>query len=152
MEVNFLNNVSAIINNMNIFVRNDGRYEGRITINHKRKGFYGNTKTEVKNKAKEYLQKIENGYREPKKIKLNDYIEYWMRTYKLDKIEQSSYARLNSVYEHQIKNNIGVKNIGDVTCFDIQKMIDEYSNPKNQNTKPLAKSGLKKLFIYYVHV
>ena len=141
----FLSNVSTIISKMNIFLRKDGRYEGRITVGHKRKGFYGNTKSEVKNKAKEYLLKIENGYVEPKKIILNDYIEYWLRTYKLNKIEQSSYARLCSVYEHQIKYTIGFKKIGEITCSDIQKMIDEYANPKSKNVHPLSKSGLKKI-------
>lgn len=69
----------TIINKMNIRLRQDGRYEGRITIEDKRKCFYGKTKTEVKNKAKEYLLKVENGYKEPQKIILNDYIEYWLK-------------------------------------------------------------------------
>ena len=32
------------------------------------KSFYGKTKSEVKNKAKEFLKKVENGYKDPKKI------------------------------------------------------------------------------------
>lgn len=147
-----MNNVSTIINSMKIKLRNDGRYEGRITINNKRKSFYGNTKTEVKNKAKEYLIKIENGYKEPKNISLNEYIEYWLVTYKLNRIEPSSYARLNSVYEHQIKNTIGNQKMGNITSMDIQRLIDEYANPQKKDTKPLAISGLKKLSIYYVPV
>ena len=57
-EVLFLNNVSSIINNMKINFRKDNRYEGRITIHGKRKSFYGTTKTEVKQKAKEYIKKV----------------------------------------------------------------------------------------------
>ena len=57
-----MNNVTAIINKMNIKPRNDGRFEGRITNDGKRKSFYGKTKAEVKQKAKEYLMKVENGY------------------------------------------------------------------------------------------
>ena len=49
-----MNNVTTMINNMTIRERKDGRYEGRLTIDGKRKGFYGSTKTEVKKKAKEY--------------------------------------------------------------------------------------------------
>ena len=70
---------------MDIREREDGRLEGRLTIKGKRKSFYGKTKTDVKQKAKEYLNKIENGYIEPKKIRLNDYIEYWLKTYKWNK-------------------------------------------------------------------
>lgn len=53
-----MNNVSAIINQMKIKERSDGRFEGRITVNGNRKSFYGKTKSEVKNKAKEFLLKL----------------------------------------------------------------------------------------------
>ena len=62
-----MNNISTIINGMNIWQRKDGRFEARITIDGNRKCFYGKTKVEIKQKAKEYLTKIENGYKEPKK-------------------------------------------------------------------------------------
>ncbi len=140
-----MNNVSAMINCMTIKNRTDGRYEGRLTVEGKRKSFYGNTKSEVKNKAKDYLMKVENGFRESKKVLLNDYIVYWLKTYKWNKIEPSSYTRLYRVYECQIKNTIGNKMIGDITTKDIQKLIDEYANPPSSNIKPLALSGLKRI-------
>ena len=141
-----MNNVSVIINNMSIKQRSDGRYEGRLTNDGVRKSFYGKTKSEVKNNAKEYLTKVENGFKEPKKIILNDYIEYWLKTYKWNKIEPSSYTRLYRVYECQIKNSaIGTKNIGQIETKDIQKMIDDHANPPNKNVKPLAMSGLKRI-------
>lgn len=140
-----MNNVSAIINNMSIKERNDGRYEGRLTNNGVRKSFYGKTKSEVKNKAKQYLMKLENGYHEPQKIILNDYIEYWLKTYKWNKIEPSSYTRLYRVYECQIKNTIGTKSIGKITNKDIQKLIDDHANPTTKDIKPLAMSGLKRI-------
>lgn len=145
MEVKILNNVSAAINSMNIKSRSDGRYEGRLTVQGKRKSFYGSTKSDVKKKAKEYLMKIENGYREPHKIPLNDYIEYWLKTYKWNKIEPSSYTRLYRVYECQIKDSIGKMMIGDITTKDIQNLIDSHANPTSDNVKPLALSGLKRI-------
>lgn len=140
-----MNNVSATINSMNIKMRPDNRFEGRITVDGTRKSFYGSTKAEVKQKAKEYLQKIENGYREPKKITLNEYIEYWLVTYKFNKIEPSSYTRLYRVYECQLKNSLGQRMIGNITTQDIQKLIDEHANPSNDRVKPLALSGLKRI-------
>ena len=71
-----MNNVTAMINSMNIKMRTDNRFEGRITVNGNRKSFYGTTKAEIKQKAKEYLQKVENGYRDPKRIIFNEYAEY----------------------------------------------------------------------------
>ena len=130
---------------MSIRERKDGRLEGRITVQGTRKSFFGSTKSEVKNKAKEYLMKIENGYKEPKKIIFNDYIEYWLKEYKWNKIEPSSYTRLYRVYECQIKNTVGKMRIGDVTTKDIQNLIDSHANPSSKCVKPLALSGLKRI-------
>lgn len=146
-----MNNVSAMINNMTIKERADGRFEGRITVDGKRKSFYGKTKVEVKNKAKEYLRKVDSGYKDPKKIKFEDYALYWLQNYKLNKIEPSSYTRLYRTYEAQIVGGIGRKNIGDITTKDIQDLIDERANPSDKNTRALSMSGLKRLhkFIKY---
>lgn len=130
---------------MTIRQRKNGLYEGRISNDGIRKSFYGYTKAEIKNKAKSYLMKVENGFSEPKKILLSDYIEYWLKTYKLNKIEPPSYYRLYSVYEHQIKDSIGMKMMGDIKARDIQNFIDEMANPSNGKIKPLAISGLKKI-------
>lgn len=139
-------NISATINNMNIMQRKDDRFEAKITINGIRKSFYGNTKVEVKNKVKSYLQKINNGFKETKKIKLNDYVEYWLSNYKFGTIEGSSYTRLYSVYQHQIKPYIGNKYICDITSQDIDAFIKEFANPPlKSGKKPLALSGLKKI-------
>lgn len=130
---------------MTIRQRKNGLYEGRISNDGIRKSFYGNAKAEIKNKAKSYLMKVENGFSEPKKILLSDYIEYWLKTYKLNKIEPPSYYRLYSVYEHQLKDTIGLKMMGDIKARDIQNFIDEMANPSNGKIKPLAISGLKKI-------
>lgn len=82
-----MKNVSNVINNMKIRERKNGGLEGRTTVNGKRKSFYGKTKVEVKQKAKAYLVKVENGFKEPQKITLDEYMQYWLQTYKLNKIE-----------------------------------------------------------------
>lgn len=140
-----MNIISSIVNNMTIRERKDGRLEGRISIQGKRIGFYGKTKTEVKNQAKEHLQKVENGYKEPKNVIFNEYMEYWLTTFKKNKIEFSSYNRLCSVYAHQIHNSIGNKKIGQITTKDIQDLIDSHTNPLDPAVKPLALSGLKRI-------
>lgn len=141
-----MDNVSTTINNMNIKMRQDKRFEGRMTVNGIRKSFYGCTKTEVKKKAKEYLQKVENGYTEAKKITLNEFIEYWLSSYKLNRIEPSSYTRLYDLYNNQIKETIGQKMIGNITMKDIQKFIDDRANPSDESIKPMSYSGLRKIF------
>ena len=137
--------IMATVNKMNVKKRKEGRWEGRLTINGARKSFYGETKAVVKQKARDYLQKVANGYVEPQKILLNEYITYWLETYKLNKIEPSSYSRLYRVFDCQIRNTIGTKMIGDVTTADIQKLIEQHANPTSDKFTPLALSGLKKI-------
>lgn len=140
-----MSNVTAMINGMSIKTRKDGRYEGRVTVNGIRKSFYGSTKAEVKRNAKEYLTRVENGFKEAKKIVLNDYIEYWLMEYKWNKIEPTSFTRLYRTYECQIKNTIGEKMIGDITTKDIQNLIDSHANPEDEDTKAFSLSGLKRI-------
>ena len=130
---------------MHIKTRSDGRLEGRLTVKGIRKSFYGKTKDSVRRQAKDYLLKVENGFKESKKIKFAEYAEYWLITYKEGKIEPSSYTRLCRVYNSQIADTLGKKNIGDITTLDIQRLVDERANPSNKETKPLALSGLKKI-------
>ena len=137
--------INAIVNSVNIRVKPNGSYEARITLDGTRKSFCRKTKALVKQEIREYLHKIENGYQEPQKISLNDYIEYWLKTYKWNKIEPSSYTRLYRVYECQIKNTLGKKPIGNITTADIQRLIDERANPISEDVRPLALSGLKRI-------
>ena len=53
-----MNNASATINQMTIKERSDGRFEGRLTVDGKRKSFYGKTKTEVKKQEDKEENKI----------------------------------------------------------------------------------------------
>lgn len=140
-----MSNITTMINKMTFKERDNSKYEGRLTINGVRKSFYGTTKAEVKQKAKEYLTKIENGYKEPKKIVFDDFAMYWLKTYKWNKIEPTSYSRLYSIYVHHIQEPLGKKKIGDITTKDIQQLIDEKANPTKSNEKALALSGLKKI-------
>lgn len=133
------------LNKMNVVYRDDGRYFGRITINGKRKDFYGQTKSEVKQKARTYLQKVENGFKDPQRITLNDYMVYWLETFKWNMIEPSSYTRLYRTYECQVKDTIGNNMIGNITTEMIQELINEHANPSSSEYKSFARSGLKRL-------
>jgi len=133
------------LNKMQIVFRQDGRYFGRITVKGKRKDFYGATKSEVKQKAREYLLKVENGFTDAKRIRFDDYMIYWLENFKWNYIEPSSYTRLYRTYQCQIKPVLGSVMIGDITREMVQDMIDEHANPTKVGTTPLARSGLKKL-------
>ena len=135
------------VKDMTFFQRDNGSYQSKVTINGKRKTFYGKTKNEVRLKYQNYLREIEleECSISTDKITLNEYIEYWLKTYKLRTVEPSSYDKLERVYLNQIHDTIGSKKLCDVTSKDIQDLINSHANPKNKNTKPLAKSGLNRI-------
>lgn len=136
------------VKDMTFFQRDNGSYQSKVTINGKRKTFYGKTKNEVRQKYQNFLRDIEHNEEKfnTDTILLNDYIEYWLLTYKFKTIEPPSYDRLESVYLHQIHDTtIGKSKLSEITTEEIQDLINNYASPKNQNTQSLARSGLKKL-------
>lgn len=138
--------INVKIKKMVIFERKKGsKYVGNITANGKRKSFYGVTKHDVRNKAKKWLEENFDTNVKNSSVTLNAYMEYWLKTYKLNKIEQPSYERLESIYLHQIKNTIGHITLSNLTTEIIQKLIDGYACPDSADQLALAMSGLKKL-------
>lgn len=135
------------VKDMNFFQRENGTYQSKVTINGKRKTFYGKTKNEIRLKYQEYLREIElnENKLQADNITLNEYIEYWLKTYKLKTVEPSSYDKLERVYLNQIHDTIGKKKLCEVTSKDIQTLINNHASPKDKNTKALARSGLKKI-------
>jgi integrase len=132
---------------MTFYLRDNGTYQSKVTVNGERKTFYGKTKNEVRLKYQEYLKDVSANSNTHNKcdLTLNAYIEYWLETYKLKTIEPSSYDKLERTYQNQIKNTIGNIRLNEVTTKEIQDLINNYASPKNSTTKPLAKSGLKKV-------
>lgn len=133
--------------NGSIRLRSDGRWEARIEIEGSSKSLYGKSEAEVKKKLREYRNKKAIGYKDPKHIKLKDYIAIWLVEEKMGNIKASSYDRLESVFLHQIKpHKIGNKAIDAVTTKDIEDLLKERANPpSNSKIRPLAYSGLKKI-------
>lgn len=135
------------IKDMTFFQRNNNSYQSKVTINGRRKTFYGKTKNEIRQKYQQYLREVENDEQKlnDDKVILNDYIEYWLSTYKLRTIEPSSYDKLESVYINQIHDTIGKKKMCEITTEDLQTLINSYASPKDKKMTALAKSGLKRL-------
>lgn len=134
------------IKDMTFSKHKNGGVRSNVTVNGKRRSFYGKTQNEVRLKYQEYLKQMENSVEIApiSKIVLNDYIEYWLINFKLRTIEPSSYDKLERTYNNQIKNTIGNKIMGDITTKDIQELINMYASPKDK-TKGLSKSSLKKI-------
>lgn len=124
--------------------RENGGWEARIQVGinesgkPKIKAFYGKTQAEVKNKLKEYKKEIAMGIHDVSTLKVTEYIDRWLRVYKFNSIKRSSYDRLESTFEHHIKNTIGQFQMGNINTMDIQLMI-------NEKSEYLSYSSVKKI-------
>ncbi len=131
------------IKDMNFSEYRNG-FRANVTVNGKRKTFYGKTKNEIRQKYQEYLEDAENSIDVPmSNFSLNEYIEYWLVNFKLKTIEPSSYDKLERTYKNQIKNTLGTKPMTAITTQDIQDLINLYASP--DSGEGLARSGLKKI-------
>lgn len=105
--------------------RNDGRFEGRLTVNGITKSVYGKSEAECKRKIKALKKEFENGKINPKTDDIYNYCRKWIKTYKYMKIEPSSYDRLESVVENQIKgSDIADIQFGQVSSEKLQEFIN----------------------------
>lgn len=137
----------------NIRKRKNGIFEYRVYTGKGYKSFYGKTEAEVKRKYREYKKNVntetdkettkevkpDTGKMTGESIKLDDYIEYWLKMYKYGTIAESTYDRLENIYVKHIKPSaIAQKDIKEVTSDDIQMLI-------NSKKTVLSLSSIKKI-------
>ena len=117
--------------------------EYRVYIDGEQKSFYGKTESECLIKCRKYTQQLEKQKRDEcanrSNISLQDYISYWLVTYKMGTVAYSTYDRLENAFNTHIKgSDLGKIEISQVTSDDIQEFI-------NLKKQTLSLSSLKKL-------
>lgn len=105
--------------------RADGRYEKSITINGKRKTFYGKTKAELNKKILLYQQEVEESQKLG--VLLTDYKEEYLPT--LSESTQSGYSHALRVLSETFSDVM----VANIKPSDIQRCID--SLPQSYTTK-----------------
>lgn len=109
----------------NVRKRADGRHEGRITLNGLTKYVYGKNETECKRKLKLLIKDYEAGLINPKTASLFEYCFNYIKK-KNKTIELSTYNRLNTIVNKQIKESlIGYKQFGSLKTEELQKFFNE---------------------------
>lgn len=107
--------------------RKDGRYQGYVLQNGKKKYLYGKSPEEVKNKIKAFLRTQESApqrkKREPKKIPLfGDYAANWAEKYKKPNLKPSSYETFLFALKAAVKA-LGDKPLDSITSDDLQDLF-----------------------------
>ena len=135
-----------------IFLRKDGRYEGRYIKNYNLNGkaiygyVYGKTYSECKRKKTQILMK-ETAKERNTSVRgcddLNFLLDKWL-TDKKSKIKESSYSRYYQLVETHIRNDIGSIKVNKLTS----DIINNFLEMKLKVGKLDGKGGLSKNTVY----
>lgn len=111
--------------------RKDGKWTARIDLgkdengNRKIKAFYGNSKSEVKQKLKDFQEKNkEYNCSVAYKLTFAELLTYWLENVKRNELKASSYDRLEITINKHIIPLLGYYKIDKLTSADIQSYIN----------------------------
>lgn len=105
--------------------RSNGTWEGRVTIDNKRKSIYGKTREEVREKmAKIIAERDEGIYIEPTKMTVADMVQLWQTDYLVD-VAPSTKARYDIDVRLRILPTLGRVLLSDLTSPMIQRMYHQ---------------------------
>lgn len=114
-----------------IFQRKDGTWISEYRIGKKSNGrpnvksFSGKSKSEVKNKLKEFkYDMIKNDFNEVKKITVKEYINDWLYNIKINELKPKSFDRDEGIIKNQIYKYIADIQIGNLKINDIQQLMN----------------------------
>jgi integrase len=143
------NNNKEVINLQrgSITKRSDGRYMGRYYENKKPVCIYGKTKQECYdklNKAIKEMELNENKTKLDKSMILNNWYEYYIKMYKQPVLKGSTLHLLNTNYDGNIRNTLGLMPISKITPKIAKDFIDNLSN---NNRKKFCYTTLNDMFI-----
>lgn len=121
-----------------------GRWEGRMSCRGESKYVSGETREEVEGKL-DFLRSLyydtdyNIGYASGK---LSDWIDYWYKTYKKDKVSIRTQEFYEYLIEYQIKPRIGDIRVNKLRSYHVQTMINDMMKDgrrdvKNQNCKEM---------------
>ena len=125
----------------NIRKRQDGRWEGRIYINGKRKSCFAKTQNEcyknlqlLKKQSKKKLETSNETF------KLYNFAKYWLETFKKVEVKESTYKMYENLISHLSKLN---KSINSYTTEDLQVFLNSLGQTR---IKELVYQVLKQIF------
>ena len=111
--------------------RDDGRWEGRIVIGHKKNGApifhhdYANTQKELTEKLHQSIEHYHGvELTEDSRMTLGEWLDIWLSEYKEDTIRPSTLYGYRKYIESYIKPQLGHKQISLITSHDIQRMYN----------------------------
>ena len=138
--------------------RDDGRWEGRIVIGHKKNGDpifhhdYANTQKELMDKLHMSIERYRDvELTEDSRMTLGEWLDTWLEDYKEGTIRPTTLTSYRQFIEAYIKPELGHKQISLVSSHDIQKMYNRLKKNGRINEHPEEGNALSDATVNHIH-
>lgn len=118
-------------NNIKITKRPDNRWFARKTINKKTYSIYGRTQLECLNNLKKFLKQPLKQIKENKNcIKLYEWLELWIKTYKEPYLKPKSLYEIQNCIKNHIKKHMENLPLNKITSMDIDIALNKIQSSR----------------------
>jgi len=125
-------------------------WEAKITINGKRRSFYGRSQEVVKEKLDKARSELRNNsFIEPSDMSIKNWLEIWIDTYTTH-IKDSTRNEYRKIIEQRILPRLGDKKLQKLSQDDVQRFINELFKSGRVNRKD-APAGLSARSVEFTH-
>ena len=138
--------------------REDGRWEGRIVVGHKKNGTpifqhaYAHTQKELTEKLHQNIERYQDvELTEDSRMTLSEWLDRWLTDYKENTVRPGTLAGYRSCIENYIKPQLGGKQVSLVTSQDVQKLYRRLKENGRIREHPRFGSALSDTTINRLH-
>ena len=138
--------------------REDGRWEGRIVVGHKKNGTpifqhaYAHTQKELTEKLHQNIERYQDvELTEDSRMTLGEWLDRWLTDYKENTVRPGTFAGYRSCIENYIKPQLGGKQVSLVTSQDVQKLYRRLKGNGRVREHPRFGSALLDTTINRLH-
>ena len=138
--------------------REDGRWEGRIVVGHKKNGTpifqhaYAHTQKELTEKLHQNIERYQDvELTEDSRMTLGEWLDRWLADYKENTVRPGTLAGYRSCIENYIKPRLGGKQVSLVTSQDVQKLYRRLKENGRVREHPRFGSALSDTTINRLH-
>lgn len=139
--------------------RDDGRWEGRIVIGHRKNGapMYKSVFGTTQKSTLKQLHQLIDLYRdvdltEECRMTLGEWMDKWLDEYMIFKIKANTLDGYRAIVEHQIKRFLGDKQLAYLTTTDIQKFYNKIRKEGRVKPHPLLGYALSDSVVRKIHM
>lgn len=130
--------------------RSDGSWEAKITINGKRRSFYGKTQAAAKEKLDKARGEIRsNSFIEPNNTTVSAWLRIWVKEY-TTQIKESTRSEYSKIIEQRIVPRLGDRLLQKLCQNDVQVFVNELFRSGRVNKKQ-ATAGLSARSVEFTH-